>query len=105
AGNCPRNSSRKSRRIDFADREYRAKSAPFTVSGRFLSAKTGRSVLVKYGASALVSSGVNASTAAGEGGEQGGNAEDTEFGYSTSHDWRRLPPSPHCALSRLRCDG
>ena len=43
----PRNSSRNRRRSDFADREYRAKSAPFTVSGRFVSAKTGRSVFVK----------------------------------------------------------
>ena len=33
------NSSRNSRRSDFAEREYRANSAPFTVSGRLVSAK------------------------------------------------------------------
>ena len=49
--------------MDFADRDYRANSAPFTVSGRLTSAKTGRSVLVKYGASARVSSAVNVSRA------------------------------------------
>src|SRR3954468_3173317 len=57
----PRNSSRNSRRSDFADREYRANSAPFTVSGRLISANTGRSVLLKYGASARTSSAVNVS--------------------------------------------
>ncbi len=39
-GTLSANSSRNSRRSDFADREYRAKSAPLTVSGRFVSAKT-----------------------------------------------------------------
>jgi hypothetical protein len=48
-----------------ADREYRANSAPLTVSGRFVSAKTGLSVFVKYGASARVWSGVNVSTVVG----------------------------------------
>ena len=35
------------RRSDFGEREYRAKSAPLTVSGRFVSAKTGLSMFVK----------------------------------------------------------
>ena len=36
AATWPRNSSRNSRRSDFADREYRANSAPLTVSGRLV---------------------------------------------------------------------
>ena len=55
------NSSRKSRRNDFADREYRANSAPLTVSGRLVSAKTCLSLLVKYGASFARSSSVKCS--------------------------------------------
>ena len=59
----PRNSSRNNRRSDFAEREYREKSAPLTVSGRLVSAKTGPSRFEKYGASAARSSGVNSDTA------------------------------------------
>ncbi len=43
----PTNSSRNRRRSDFAEREYLAKSAPFTTSGRLTSANTGPSRLVK----------------------------------------------------------
>src|SRR5712692_8891567 len=59
---CSRNSSRKSRRSDLAEREYRANSAPLTTSGRLTRAKTGPSRLVTYGASALRSAAVNGST-------------------------------------------
>src|SRR5215813_7225338 len=97
-GISPRNSSRKRRRTDFADREYRAKSAPLTVSGRFVSANTGRSVFVKYGASARVSSGVNVSVVR--------VGKDTVVGYSTSHAVSVCVPSSALGtVSRLRCDG
>ena len=59
------NSSRNNRRNGFADREYRAKSAPLTTSGKFVSANTGSSRLVKYGVRRRRSSDVNDS--AGEG--------------------------------------
>src|SRR5204863_4144099 len=55
------NSSRNSRRIDFGEREYRANSAPFTTSGRLISANTGPSRSVKCGASRARSSSVNSS--------------------------------------------
>ena len=56
------NSSRKRRRSDFVVREYRAKSAPLTASGMFVSAKTGPSRLEKNGASVDRSVSVNASS-------------------------------------------
>src|SRR5262249_21542732 len=59
---CSRNSSRNSRRSDLAEREYRAKSAPFTTSGRLTSAKTGPSRFVKYGPRTRRSSAVKRST-------------------------------------------
>src|SRR5215213_7158577 len=52
------NSSRKSRRRLLCVREYRAKSAPLTTSGRLTSANTGRSRLVKYGRRTAASSSV-----------------------------------------------
>src|SRR5712691_483867 len=58
---CSRNSSRKSLRSDFADREYRANSAPLTTSGRLTRANTGPSRLVKWGARRARSSAVNGS--------------------------------------------
>src|SRR4249920_711983 len=61
------NSSRNSRRSDFADREYRANNAPLTVSGRFVSAKMCESRFVKYGASRRRSSSVNRSAEAAVG--------------------------------------
>src|SRR5918996_5362947 len=55
------NSSRNKRRSDFVVLEYRAKSAPFTTSGRFTRANTGPSRFVKCGSRRARSSGVNAS--------------------------------------------
>src|SRR4051812_10540957 len=93
----PRNSSRDRRRTDFAEREERANSAPFTVSGRLGSAKICRLVLVKYGASARASSGVNVSAAVGMA---------TVVGYCTAHAKRlRLSAPPRRPLPRLRRDG
>ena len=59
----PTNSSRNRRRRLLSEREYRANSAPFTTSGRFVSAKTGPSRFVKYGRSVAASSSVNVSGA------------------------------------------
>src|SRR5439155_3982600 len=55
------NSSRKSRRSDFGEREYRANSAPFVTSGRLTSPNTGPVRLVKYGARAACSLMLNSS--------------------------------------------
>ena len=54
----PTNSSRNRRRRLLSEREYRANSAPFTTSGRFVSANTGPSRFVKYGRSVAASSSV-----------------------------------------------
>src|SRR4051812_35816615 len=58
----PTNSSRNSRRRLLWVREYRAKSAPFTTSGRLTRAKTGWSRFVKYGRRTSASSAVKLSS-------------------------------------------
>src|SRR5262245_20369070 len=100
------NSSRSRRRSDFGEREYRAKSAPFTTSGRLVSAKTGPSRFVTYGARAARSSAVNDSTISlilpdrPEGGDDGDtrrHAHEQVHATAGQHEHRDGAPQPRLA--------